>query len=116
MPMCFVRLLKHWYNETLVQTKQIKWAKHLSEPFHVSNGLRQGGVLSPYLFGVYLNVIQTVLLQLKIIPCDSAYAWHTSSILCNQRTLGQNTQISLANIKDNITPCFNVFWFIGQII
>jgi len=38
-----------------------------------------------------LNVIQTVLLQLKIIPCDSAYAWHTSSILCNQRTLGQNT-------------------------
>jgi len=29
---------------------------------------------------------------LKIIPCDSAYAWHTSSILCNQRTLGQNTQ------------------------
>jgi len=33
-----------------------------------------------------LNVIQTVLLQLKIIPCDSAYAWHTSSILCNQRT------------------------------
>ena len=46
-----------------------------------------------------LNVIQTVLLQLKIIPCDSAYAWHTSSILCNQRTLGQNTQISSANIK-----------------
>ena len=38
-----------------------------------------------------LNVIQAVLLQLKIIPCDSAYAWHTSSILCNQRTLGQNT-------------------------
>ena len=24
-----------------------------------------------------LNVIQTVLLQLKMIPCDSAYAWHT---------------------------------------
>ena len=46
-----------------------------------------------------LNVIQTVLLQLKIIPCDSAYAWHTSSTLCNQRTLGHNTQISSANIK-----------------
>jgi len=34
-----------------------------------------------------LNVIQTVLLPLKIIPCDSAYDWYTSSILCNQRTL-----------------------------
>jgi len=46
-----------------------------------------------------LNVIQTVLLQLNTISCDSAHAWHTSSILCNQRTLGQNTQISSANIK-----------------
>jgi len=60
-----------------------------------------------------LNVIHTVLLQFKIIPCDSALAWHTSSILCSQRTLRQNTQISSANIKwfnktTNITPCVNV--------
>jgi len=33
----------------------IKWDKHFSEPFHVSNGVRQGGVLSPYLFVVYLD-------------------------------------------------------------
>jgi len=39
--MCFVRLLKHWYKE---QTIQIKWSKHFSEQFHVSNGVRQGGV------------------------------------------------------------------------
>jgi len=37
------------------QTMQIKWGKHFSEPFHVSNGVRQGGVLSPYLFAVYLD-------------------------------------------------------------
>jgi len=30
-----------------------------------------------------LIVIQTVFLQLKIIPCDSTSTWHTSSILCN---------------------------------
>jgi len=35
VPMCFVRLLKHWYKE---QTMQIKWVKHLSDPFHVING------------------------------------------------------------------------------
>jgi len=34
---------------------QIKWGKHLSEPFHVSNGVRQGGILSPYWFAVYLD-------------------------------------------------------------
>ena len=52
VPMCFVRLLKHWYKE---QTMQIKWGKHFSESFHVSNGVRHGGVLSPYLFDVYLD-------------------------------------------------------------
>ena len=44
VPTCFVRQLKHWYKE---QTMQIKLGKHVSEPFHVSNGVRQGGVLSP---------------------------------------------------------------------
>jgi len=43
VPMCFVRLLKHWYKE---QTMQTKWGKHFSEPFHVSIGVRQAGVLS----------------------------------------------------------------------
>ena len=52
VPMCFVRLLKHWYKE---QTMQIKWGKHFSELFHVSNGVGQGGILSPYLFAVYLD-------------------------------------------------------------
>ena len=50
--MCFVRPQKHWYKE---QTMQIKWGKHSPEPFHVSNGVRQWGVLSPYLFAVYLD-------------------------------------------------------------
>jgi len=34
---------------------QIKWAKHFSEPFHVSKGVGQKGVLSPCLFAVYLH-------------------------------------------------------------
>ena len=41
--MCFVRLLKHWYME---QMMQIKLGKHFSEPFHVSNGLDKGGTES----------------------------------------------------------------------
>jgi len=34
---------------------QIKRGKHFPVPFHVSNGVRQGGVLNPYLFAVYLG-------------------------------------------------------------
>ena len=34
---------------------KVCWDKSLSAPFHVSNGVRQGGVLSPVLFSVYLD-------------------------------------------------------------
>jgi len=60
--MCFVHLLKHRYKE---QTMQIKWGKHFSEPFHVPNGVRQGGVLSPYLFAAYLDDLSNELNNIK---------------------------------------------------
>jgi len=62
--MCVVRLLKHWYKE---QTMQIKWGKHFSEPFHVSNGVRQRGVglQSPYLFAVCLDDLSNELHNIK---------------------------------------------------
>ena len=34
---------------------KVRWDHSLSESFHVSNGVRQGGVLSPVLFAVYLD-------------------------------------------------------------
>ena len=42
---------------------QIKWGKHFL--FHVSNGDRQGGVLSPYLFAVYLDDFSNELNNIK---------------------------------------------------
>jgi len=62
VPMCFVRLLKHWYKE---QTMRLKWGKHFSELFHVSNEVRQGAVLSPYLFAVYLDDFSNELNNIK---------------------------------------------------
>jgi len=39
---------------------QVNWGKHLSGPFHVTDGVRQGGVLSPYLFAVYLDMLYMI--------------------------------------------------------
>ena len=33
----------------------VKWRSTLSSKFQVTNGVRQGGVLSPLLFNVYVN-------------------------------------------------------------
>jgi len=41
-----------WYRQ---QIMQVKWGTNYSSPFTVTNGVRQGGVLSPYLFAVYLD-------------------------------------------------------------
>ena len=44
-----VRLLSTWYES---QKFHVLWGNHLTEGFHVTNGVRQGGILSPYLFNV----------------------------------------------------------------
>ena len=33
----------------------VKWGSKMSSKFHVTNGVRQSGVLSPLLFNVYVN-------------------------------------------------------------
>ena len=52
LPLVIVRFLVSWYN---MQKMQVRWDLSLSLSFSVSNGVRQGSVLSPYLFAVYLD-------------------------------------------------------------
>lgn len=42
----------YWYSH---QTMRVKWDSAISTPFYVSNGVRQGGLLSPALFNVYMD-------------------------------------------------------------
>ena len=45
---------------------QVRWAEFLSRSFKVTNGVRLGGVLSPYLFAVYMDDLsQNVLLKIS---------------------------------------------------
>ena len=64
-PAFIIRLLMFWYRN---QKLCIKWDSVLSEKFSVTNGIKQGGILSPKLFNIYVNTL-SVSLNEKYIGC-----------------------------------------------
>ena len=59
VPQAYLKLLLVWYR---TQKMSVKWSDSVSSSFSVKNGVRQGSILSPMLFNVYidemLNIIQ----------------------------------------------------------
>ena len=52
VPFYLIRLLVYWYEH---QRMCVRWGGVYSSSFTVTNGVRQGGILSPYLFNVYVD-------------------------------------------------------------
>ena len=50
-PLLIVRILMFWYQR---QSICVKWGNRTYEYFSFINGVRQGGVLSPQLFAIYI--------------------------------------------------------------
>ncbi len=44
----------------------VRWGDAMSDPFHVTNGVRQGHILSPFLFNVYMNELSNKLNGCKV--------------------------------------------------
>ena len=61
--------IRLYLNMYLNQKIQVKWNGKLSLPFNVTNGVRQGGVLSPLFFSIYVDEL---LIKLK----NSGYGCH----------------------------------------
>jgi hypothetical protein len=73
-----LRLLLSIYKD---QVACVRWGTSESPPFHVQNGVKQGGVLSPTLFSVYMDELLSRLARSGVgchignVPCGSlAYA------------------------------------------
>lgn len=51
------------------QTMQVKWGSVASVPFHVINGVRQGGIMAPILFSVCMDDLSN---QLNVCFIESS--------------------------------------------
>ena len=49
VPGYIIRIMMYWYASQTMYV-HVRWSGILSHGFHVANGVRQGGILSPYLF------------------------------------------------------------------
>ncbi len=65
IPYMIVRLLSYWYES---QQFSVKWANCTSSYFNTCNGVRQGGILSPRLFSLYLDDL-SILLRNSQVGC-----------------------------------------------
>ena len=58
VPIYLVKILCYWYQH---QIMSVRWGCSISKGFNVTNGVRQGGVLSPKLFNVYIDGLSNIL-------------------------------------------------------
>ena len=56
--MYLIKILCYWYQHQLMS---VRWGCSISNVFNVANGVRQGGMLSPKLFNIYINELSNIL-------------------------------------------------------
>ena len=52
VPACFIRIISCWYSKLF---SSVRWHSVMSNEFRVLCGVRQGGILSPILFNLYVD-------------------------------------------------------------
>ena len=66
VPVYILRILIYWYHN---QPTCIRWGDVLPTKYKVTCGVRQGGILSPYLFNVYVDELSEQL-KMRNVGCS----------------------------------------------
>lgn len=102
MDACLVRMLMNWYKS---QQFYVRWGKCISEGFSVSNGVRQGGILSPYLFNVYTDELSSQLSKSKVgchyLGCANHLYYADDMVLLSPTPYGLQKMLKICEMYAN---------------
>ena len=96
VPVLVVRLLQQWYCS---QMFVIRWGNVFSSPFSVSNGVRQGGILSPILFNVFMDDLSCTL-RGALFGCHINGECYNHIIYADDTVLVASSPTALQNLLD----------------
>ena len=82
---------------------KVRWNNYFSDSFLVSNGVRQGGILSPYLFSLYIDDMTSNLNTIKS-------GCYVGNYCLNHIMFADNICLfspSLVDLQDLLNACYN---------
>ena len=107
LPIFFINLLRCWYSKVFIA---VKWGSAVSDYVKLSAGVRQGGILSPHLFAVFVDDILHKLAKSGLgclinCECFSSFMYADDVILLS---------ISLRHMQLMVNLCLKEFAAIGM--
>lgn len=111
LPTELLQIFEYWF---LVSVTCIKWNQHTSEFFNLRAGVRQGGVLSPVLFSVFIDGLVDKIKSANVgcytsTVCLSVFLYADDILLIAPSVTALQTLLSVCEQElDSIDMCLNV--------
>ena len=105
VPGIITRILQAWY---ATQTFIVQWGSCSFAPFIVPNGDHEGGILSPYLFNVFIDDLRHVF-QNTIYRCYVNGQWFNRVMYADDTLLLATSPTALQNLTDICSQYFTSY-------